>query len=178
MSSPFPPLGKVYSLLLQEEAQCNLHVSKVKASYSKAMLAKNANYSKFKDKKKLRCSHSDGPGHTVDRCFQLIGYPLGWKGSRGQKVEKNSLNISSVNMFYLPKDTSDGNSGGSSNPLFTQEFFEQFLTFTKMKGEDVVKQLLLFHIKILIYRYFLLFLHQHWSLFLDFRHRCHISHGK
>lgn len=59
-----------------------------------AMLAKNTKF--FKDKKKtMKCSYCDGLGHTLDRCFQLIGYPPGWKGPRGvvKQVNGGSLKI-------------------------------------------------------------------------------------
>lgn len=79
----------------------------------------------FKDRKKiLKCSHCEGTSHTVDRCFQIIGYPPGWKGPRGlsKKTETHSHSASQV-----------GASEGEvvSNPLFNQELFEQFMSFTK-----------------------------------------------
>lgn len=73
LAKPFPPLAKVYSLLLQEESQRNINVPSKDSSEYMAMLVKNANYGKFnknvKDKKLSKCGHCDGTVHAIDRCF-------------------------------------------------------------------------------------------------------------
>lgn len=97
------------------------------------MLAKNAKF--LKDKKKpLVCSHCDAPGHTIYRFFQIIGYPLGWKGPRGPRSGNAAKPDSTVNV--LVKNNSS-EYVVASYPLFTQEMFEQFLNFAKLqKGTD------------------------------------------
>lgn len=100
--SPFPPLAKIYSLLLQEESQRNLKLPVQPDSV--AMLANNAKYYKDKKKQPLKCEHCDVTGHTIDRCFQLIGYPPGWKGPRGPRG-KTSDAKPSTNANVLVKNS-------------------------------------------------------------------------
>lgn len=78
LQTPFPPLSKIYSLLLQEESQRLITKPESFNFDNITMLAKNAKF--YKDKKKpLRCLHCDAPGHSVDRCFLITGYPPGWR---------------------------------------------------------------------------------------------------
>jgi len=42
-------------------------------------------FTKQKGKFDAICSHYGYSRHLVDKCFQLIGYPHRWKGSRGKR---------------------------------------------------------------------------------------------
>ncbi|XP_042961358.1 uncharacterized protein LOC122296040 [Carya illinoinensis] len=93
LAVPFPSMAKVFSLLLQEESQQQL--TNFTSNDTHALLAKhytqsNQNtQSKFiKDKLKkssLHCTHYGYNGHTIDKCFQLHGYPPGWTGPKGKR---------------------------------------------------------------------------------------------
>ena len=42
-------------------------------------------FAKQKGKSEVTCSHCGYPGHLVDKCFQIIGYPSEWKGPKGKR---------------------------------------------------------------------------------------------
>nr|TKR90506.1 hypothetical protein D5086_0000232710 [Populus alba] len=92
-------MGKVFSLLLQEESQRSLTNTVGISVDSHAMAAgqyHNHNHRpgstyvprflKQKGKPEATCSHCGYPGHLVDKCFQIIGYPPGWKGPKGKRI--------------------------------------------------------------------------------------------
>ncbi|KAL8471841.1 hypothetical protein ACS0TY_029179 [Phlomoides rotata] len=114
LQSQFPLLAKVYSLLLQEQSQRSLNLP-IQTDFV-AMLAKNPNVKFYKDKKKhVKCSHCDAPGHTIhDKCFQLIGYPHGWKGPRGTRVNHDSKPSANA----LVKSPNKEETSDASNLLF------------------------------------------------------------
>ncbi|KAI3457340.1 hypothetical protein Pfo_014003 [Paulownia fortunei] len=79
LSSPIPSLAKVYSLLLQEETQRGLNNS---------------------NQPKPKCSHCGFSGHTVDKCFKIIGYPPGWKGPKGSRIASDSTTANAAFLAY------------------------------------------------------------------------------
>ena len=89
MHEPFPSISKVYALVLQEESHKNIghggsFVAKLDsiAMYvnSKGNNAGNANWSKGNNKKERPLyTHYNMLGHTIDKCYKLHGYPLGYK---------------------------------------------------------------------------------------------------
>ena len=98
LQTPLPSMGRVFSLLLQEESQRSLTNAVGIPIDSQAMVAEqyhNPNsrsgstyttrFAKQKGKTEATCSHCGYPGHVVDKCFQIIGYPPGWKGPRGKR---------------------------------------------------------------------------------------------
>lgn len=85
MSSPLPSLGQVYNILLQEEAQRNIHCSG-HFMEDAASLNARVNSSQFKpktltDKPKstLHCNYFKKSGHLIDKCYRLHGFPNGFK---------------------------------------------------------------------------------------------------
>ena len=86
MSDHFPPISKVYSLVLHEESPKSIGHG---GSFSPqpetvAMYAnskrnyRNSNWNKGGNKKERPfCTHYNMPGHTVDKCYKLHGYPPG-----------------------------------------------------------------------------------------------------
>ncbi|KAF5459716.1 hypothetical protein F2P56_019638, partial [Juglans regia] len=98
--SPLPSMGKVFSLLLQEESQRSLTNAVGLPLDSHAMAATQpprqilsnvSKFSKFKGKPEITCSHCGFSGHLADKCFQIIGYPPGWKGPRGKRFNSTRL---------------------------------------------------------------------------------------
>ncbi|KAG7960006.1 hypothetical protein I3843_10G099300 [Carya illinoinensis] len=113
-------MGKVFSLLIQEESQRSLTNAVHIPLDSHAMVAaqpftqtsSNAvKFSKVRGKTDVICSHCGFSGHLVDKCFQLIGYPPGWKGRRGKRSNSTRLpnanfassmeqNLNNPSMFF------------------------------------------------------------------------------
>ena len=87
---PFPSLNKVYSLMIQEETQRSaIHCSNPRVE-STALVAKSHNFhanfgvnyvgnNGIKGKEKPVCTHYGKSSHTIDKCYKLHGFPLGYK---------------------------------------------------------------------------------------------------
>ncbi|XP_042988594.1 uncharacterized protein LOC122316121 [Carya illinoinensis] len=118
--SPLPSMGKVFSLLIQEESQRSLtnavHIPldshAMAAAQPFTQTSSNAvKFSKVIGKTDVICSHCGFSGHLVDKCFQLIGYPPGWKVPRGKRSNSTRLpnanfassmeqNLNNPSMFF------------------------------------------------------------------------------
>ena len=92
-----PPINRVFALISQEEKQRTM----VGQSYlnqdptnNVTMLAKS--YSKIKHHKRDKpiCTYCKIPSHTVDKCYKLHGFPLGYKPKI--KGQVNAVRINSV----------------------------------------------------------------------------------
>ncbi|KAF5445279.1 hypothetical protein F2P56_034343 [Juglans regia] len=134
--SPLSSLNKVFSLLLQEESQRSLtnvvgisldSHAMITAQSQRQTPTNGARFTKPKGKVDVVCSHCGYNGHLADKCFQLIGYPPGWKGPRGKR--------------YIPTQYGDANSqlpiANNSSSLeanlnfpniFSQEQIQNFMT--------------------------------------------------
>ncbi|XP_042963803.1 uncharacterized protein LOC122297722 [Carya illinoinensis] len=113
MASPLPCMAKVFSLLLQEESQRQLNNSVSNETH--AFLAKQNSQpsipSKFlKDKQKrssLYCTHCGYNGHTIEKCFQLHGYPPGWTGPKGKRSSPTAHAAISTSEVYIQNSNED-----------------------------------------------------------------------
>jgi hypothetical protein len=83
---PLPPINKVFSLVLQEERQRELYASSLFVHDTAALLTKidhspSNSYPKQSQFRKPRplCSHCGLLGRTIEKCYKLHGYPLGYK---------------------------------------------------------------------------------------------------
>ncbi|XP_019199774.1 PREDICTED: uncharacterized protein LOC109193375 [Ipomoea nil] len=68
-----PTVSRVYNILVQEET-ARVTVHGTKGGTSDAAM--------FATIKEITCTNCKKPGHTIDTCFKLIGYPEGWFGGR------------------------------------------------------------------------------------------------
>jgi len=91
MMSPFPSLSQIYSLLVQEERQRQVKVKGDFQSEASSFVAGINNAPKFFPAKKsdgrrssLFCDHCKRPGHTMDKCYKIHGYPNSRPGGRGK----------------------------------------------------------------------------------------------
>ena len=85
LMEPLPSINKVYSLLIQEERHRNVgnsngHIESttlaMKGSNFNSVFSRGKN-SKGKDRPIY--SHCGRLGHTMEKCFKLHGFPLGFK---------------------------------------------------------------------------------------------------
>lgn len=86
---PFPPLSKIFSLVIQEERQKGIGISPgslVVAPVSEPPGYINAiqNHNGGRGREKLFCTHCQRTNHTVDKCFQLHGFPLVQEGGEAE----------------------------------------------------------------------------------------------
>ncbi|RVX14099.1 hypothetical protein CK203_011426 [Vitis vinifera] len=138
LQSPLPSMSRVFSLLLQEESQRSLTNAVGISIDSQAMVVEqssrivstsNTQFTKQKGKSDAICSHCGYSGHLVDKCFQLIGYPPGWKGPRGKRF--NSTPTVAKNFQRLPTANNTNvleQNSSNSNMIFSQEQIQNLLT--------------------------------------------------
>ena len=89
LMDPIPSLSKIYSLKIQEETQRSIPNAPVVKVDSIVLAAKvstdqvnhvtNLVNSGGKGKDRPVCTHCGKTGHTVDKCYKLHGFPLGFK---------------------------------------------------------------------------------------------------
>ncbi|KAF5441887.1 hypothetical protein F2P56_037152, partial [Juglans regia] len=140
MVSPLPSMAKVFSLLLQEESQRQLNNSVSNETH--ALLAKQTTQtfvpSKFsKDKQKrssLYCTHCGYNGHTIEKCFQLHGYPPGWTGPKGKRNPPAAHAATSTSELYI--QTSNDNQKFS----LTAEEFHKLLALANSNSSQISTQ--------------------------------------
>jgi hypothetical protein len=133
MLNPFPPINKVFSLVIQEERQKEVSNSigsinqNSSALFTKSVAStaptpprvavaqprfvKNTPFRKDRP----TCSHCGISGHTMEKCYRLHGFPPGFKFTKGKVAGEHSAN--QVSEFF---DRSSGNQDAPSLP-FTQD---------------------------------------------------------
>ena len=80
LMDPIPSLGKVFSLLLQDEKQRKVGKKNTIESSTLAVKANGSSKSFNKAKSgRPQCTHCGVLGHVVDKCYKLHGYPFGYK---------------------------------------------------------------------------------------------------
>ncbi|GKU96826.1 hypothetical protein SLEP1_g10018 [Rubroshorea leprosula] len=76
---PLPSLNKVYSMATKEEKQQMVSASRSPAIEATALAAKTSYNGRVSTSGKPRCDHCKRIGHTKERCYEIIGYPVSWK---------------------------------------------------------------------------------------------------
>ena len=86
LMDPLPSLNKVYVLLIQDEVQRTMTNGASTHVESTMLAAKGQNFSSKstsnhnnKGKDRPMCTHCGKLGHTIDKCYKLHGFPLGFK---------------------------------------------------------------------------------------------------
>lgn len=124
LHTPLPPISKVFSLILQEERQRSINISPVDNTFSSDMSPmSNAMVSGYRGKKDHpHCSHCGRPGHDIDHCYKLHGYPPGMQSRSTGSILSNSRNSysgSNGNSSTEFNASSKGSSHGFANQVFT-----------------------------------------------------------
>ncbi|GKV50015.1 hypothetical protein SLEP1_g56733 [Rubroshorea leprosula] len=78
-TEPLPSLNKVYAMTTKEEKQQAMAASRSPIIEATALAAKMNHTGKSSMSGKPRCDHCKKVGHTKERCYEIIGYPVGWK---------------------------------------------------------------------------------------------------
>ncbi|GKV17622.1 hypothetical protein SLEP1_g28100 [Rubroshorea leprosula] len=76
---PLPSLNKVYSMATKEEKQQMVSTSRSPAIGATALAAKTSYNRKVSTSGKPRYDNYKRIGHTKERCYEIIGYPVSWK---------------------------------------------------------------------------------------------------
>ena len=76
LMDPLPFVNEAHFLFIQEEMQRSMHnIVRVEPT----ILAIKNSGNNFKGKERPLCTHCGKLGHTVDKCYKLHGFPLGFK---------------------------------------------------------------------------------------------------
>ena len=105
MYDPFPSMSKVYSLVLQEKSHKSFGHGGSSSTQADviAMYANlksnfgNTTWNKGNGKRERPfCTHYNIPGHTIEKCYKLHGYPPGYKpkGKSNANASQVSSNLS------------------------------------------------------------------------------------
>lgn len=81
LMDPLPTISKVFSLVLQEESQREIHSLTLSSAGPMALLAKHdmSRFTKpYMKKERPRCSHCGVPGHVIEKWYKLHGFPPGF----------------------------------------------------------------------------------------------------
>ncbi|XP_074375255.1 uncharacterized protein LOC141717027 [Apium graveolens] len=139
MRSPLPTVSQAYSLILQEESQREIHSRRhfsadstsLNASTYKHQQSHQSGVSFHKkfagDSRKvtLQCNYCKKPGHSIDKCYKLHGFPPDFKFTKSKRfdaqVEVPEILVAdqSSNTEILNQNTQSANInfGGSSEDL-------------------------------------------------------------
>ncbi|KAF5815624.1 putative RNA-directed DNA polymerase [Helianthus annuus] len=138
---PFPSVKAAFALISREESH-RLTSSGSKGqsvSYVARSNPSNQNTSRRNFKgpnSSLKCTHCNMIGHTVDRCFEIIGYPPGMrKRNTGQFAKNNNSNSNSNNVGSNKSGVfvNSSSSVGSAMP-FTSEQIAKLLDLVSEKS--------------------------------------------
>ncbi|KAK1420482.1 hypothetical protein QVD17_22111 [Tagetes erecta] len=93
---PLPSVKSAFAIISAEESHRNTnfnsHISKPQVS---AFVSKFNEHKKQNRQNIPKCTHCSLTGHTVEKCFELIGYPVGYKKKSNltrAQVKSNSAN--------------------------------------------------------------------------------------
>ncbi|XP_075091641.1 uncharacterized protein LOC142171834 [Nicotiana tabacum] len=95
LMNPLPPISKAYSLLQQDESQRETQASipnfsnesasfTVSSTTPKRNLNQRINFDSRKNNL-VSCKYCKKPGHTVEICYRLHGFPADFKFTKGKK---------------------------------------------------------------------------------------------
>ncbi|XP_071693141.1 uncharacterized protein [Rutidosis leptorrhynchoides] len=173
-SDPVPNVKTAFSIISRDESH-RLHFNNSVKNQSSAFVSKTSNTSNnnsgYNNKKKyrnppLKCTNCNMLGHTVDRYFELIGYPPGYikkpfnqgsprfnsnncatdkNGSSGSSVQLTSDQIMKLLSLVNEKPSSnhlDVNMSGNftNNNVFFNTNFDKFFCANSSKNNNMVSK--------------------------------------
>ncbi|CAN6683323.1 unnamed protein product [Malus baccata var. baccata] len=79
--------------------------------------------------KSLKCTYCDGDGHLVDRCYYIIGFPVGhkWHGRNMKpKNKRTAANNAEIIAFAFTNNSTE-----SVGPMFTAEEYNKIIAMLR-----------------------------------------------
>lgn len=113
-----PYIEKIYAMVLQEEKQRDLTITKEIMLVERAKQKGNLPH---KPKNKLRCTHCNRGNQTVDQCFVLHGFPSNNKNKKGETIAIGGR--------------PQANNIKAKSPRLTQEQYQQLMSLL-ISGND------------------------------------------
>ncbi|KAM0048148.1 putative RNA-directed DNA polymerase [Helianthus debilis subsp. tardiflorus] len=111
MMQPLPSINHAYALLIQDEKQREIHSTNHFASDSASMnVHSNSQTGKYDNKKNLVCSNCKKSGHTVNKCYRIIGFPKDFKFTKGKRF----ANMAIDEQEHSGNEVIDNNNSGTA----------------------------------------------------------------
>lgn len=144
LKDPLPTLDDVFNLILQEKPHKELTTSLQSPVESAALISRmerpqkeqQRNFQKQNkpqqgQKGKLFCTKCKRDNHTVDTCFEIHGYPPGYKSGRGRQAYSSNRNTYGSIAGTANQAISSGEGSSNMGPQLpiTQEQCQQLLSF-------------------------------------------------
>ncbi|XP_060188771.1 uncharacterized protein LOC132617712 [Lycium barbarum] len=96
-----PSIGQAYSLVVQDEKQREVHVTPVYPGESSFTATNQHNGRRFNDNRgqkstfeskrnTLICGYCKKPGHNIDKCYKLHGFPSDFKFTKPRKFQASA----------------------------------------------------------------------------------------
>ncbi|KAK9070135.1 hypothetical protein SSX86_010535 [Deinandra increscens subsp. villosa] len=94
MMSPFPSINQAYALLIHDEKQREIHSTPQFFPDSSLnvnnVASQSLGFTKPDAKKNVVCTNCKKAGHTVNKCYRLIGFPKDFKFTKTKKFANNA----------------------------------------------------------------------------------------
>ncbi|KAJ9538263.1 LOW QUALITY PROTEIN: hypothetical protein OSB04_030996 [Centaurea solstitialis] len=126
---PLPSVKAAFSIVSREESHRGVLTSSLSKTQSSAYASKfidNKKRTNFRTTSPLICKHCGINGHTIERCFKLIGFP---KDFQNQNQRKSSFN---TNFRTVANNVTDSNISqpiqSSSNVSLTEDQIQKLLS--------------------------------------------------
>lgn len=138
MITPLPNVNMAYSLLIQNEKQREAYLSHQHPGES-SFSTVNQNIQKlgsydYKEKGKLDsrknnliCSYCKKPGHTIDKCYRIMGSPTDFKFTKSKRTQAG-MQEGVYSNAVLTEENNHGENR-SSTQQFSREQFSQLIHF-------------------------------------------------
>lgn len=97
MKKHVPELAEIYNLLDQDLSQRTIAPIQNAVTFNVSageptQISVNATYNHSRTQQKVICSHCGYTGHTVDKCYKIHGYPIGFKHkNKSTQQDKQSV---------------------------------------------------------------------------------------
>lgn len=130
LADPIPPINKVFSLVVQEEKQLELgHQSPDPVAFSvhNNSVALAVKLDSKSSSKGPICSNCGISGHTVERCYKIIGYPPHYK-KKGKGSKGNVNAVFGAASEFTSKSTSDSKNDFPMEAPMTQAQYHHLLS--------------------------------------------------
>ncbi|KAH0722970.1 hypothetical protein KY289_006014 [Solanum tuberosum] len=164
MISPLPTIGNAYALLMLEEKQREMQITPKYSGESSSFIAakylgessssiatgqnggsqrtyssdpKGQRFSTENKKYELTCRYCKKPGHTIDKCFKIHGFPSNFKFTK-QRSFPNSVQGNTVlsNEGHGGQFMYNGDSSEKSKPLTKEQLDQVILMLHQIKLDD------------------------------------------
>ena len=111
LSAPLPNIGQAYSLVIQDEKQREIHATPAYPGDSGSFIVANSGERKYPDlkaqkggnsgydgkKSNVICAYCKKPGHSVDKCYKIHGFPADFKFTKPRKFQSTSQGSTAFN---------------------------------------------------------------------------------